>query len=100
MRKETPARDDPYNPPHGNSAADNHPLEGQLETLRQMTRELEHEIDDILADAREVVGSAPGVNRAKVIKALVADKRQKLLRLQSYLVMLEERVNREAIGSH
>ncbi|MBK5566087.1 hypothetical protein [Ensifer sp. SSB1] len=100
MRKETPARDDPYNPPLGNSAADNHPLEGQLATLRQMTRELEHEIDDILADARELVGSAPGVNRAKVIKALVADKRKKLLRLQSYLVMLEERVNREAIGSH
>lgn len=59
MRKETAAREDPYNSPHSLSATDNHPLEGQLATLRQMTRELEHEIDDILADACEVVGSTP-----------------------------------------
>jgi len=34
-----------------------------------------------------------------VIKALVGDNRKKLLRLQSCLVMLEERVGREAINS-
>lgn len=60
---------------------------------------LEHEIDAILADASAVVRAAPGINRAKVIKVLVADNRKKLLRLQSYLVMLEERVGREAIKS-
>ncbi len=100
MGKEAPTLDaGRRNQPYLDADADAHRLEDQLVMLRQMTKGLEHEIDAILADASEVVRAAPGVNRAKVIKALVADNRKKLLRLQSYLVMLEERVSREAISS-
>ncbi|WVT75577.1 hypothetical protein QM996_25255 (plasmid) [Sinorhizobium chiapasense] len=100
MHKETRSLDaGQHNRSYLDADADAHPLEDQLAMLRQMTKELEHEIDDILAEASEVVGAAPGMNRSKVIKALVADNRKKLLRLQSYLVRLEERVSREAIDS-
>ena len=101
MRKEAPMLDArARNQPYRGLEADAPPLENQLAMLRQMTNDLEHEIDDILADANEVAGASPGTDRSKVIKALVADNRTKLLRLQSYLVMLEERVSREATGSY
>ncbi|MCK3779454.1 hypothetical protein MZK49_22410 [Ensifer sesbaniae] len=100
MRKETPTLDaGQHNLSYLDAGADAHPLEEQLAMLRQMTKELEHEIDDILAEASEVVGVAPDMNRSKAIKGLVADNRKKLLRLQSYLARLEERVSREAINS-
>jgi len=100
MRKETATLDaEQHNQSYLDVDADAHPLEDQLAMLRQMTKELEHEIDDILAEASEVVGVAPAMNRSEVIKALVADDRKKLLRLQSYLARLEERVNQEAINS-
>ncbi len=100
MRKETPTLDaGRHNQSYFDADADAHPLEEQLAMLRQMTKELEHEIDDILAEASEVVGVSPDMNRSKVIKGLVADNRKKLLRLQSYLARLEERVSREAINS-
>ncbi len=99
MSKEAPTLDaGPHNQPYLDADADAHRLEDQLVILRQMTKGLEHEIDAIRADARAVVRAAPGINHAKVIKALVADNRKKLLRLQSYLVVLEERVGREAIN--
>ena len=72
MRKETPTLDaGQHNLSYLDAGADAHPLEEQLAMLRQMTKELEHEIDDILAEASEVVGVAPDMNRSKVIRGLV-----------------------------
>ncbi len=60
MGKEAPTLDaGPHNLPYLDADADEHRLEDQLVMLRQMTKGLEHEIDAILADAREVVRARP-----------------------------------------